>query len=406
MMIGFFFGFALLSRTAAESSCESEVCNNNDDGHKSNIHLEMLARCHALKNVDEAACSAAGCDWVLEKTGGHCTKRFSVPRLSDEAAHAGVGSEADVRAWGQRHCGALGWRVREGALPRVFDTFIFYNELELLEVRLNELTDVIDRFVLVEADRTFTFKPKPLHFKEHEAEFDPFLHQIAAFNCPLPAEPPGAADEYKRGWNREHAQRACVHSALAALPDDARPRATDIVLLSDVDEVPRREPILALKACEVDAAELERGIVFVERQHAYTFYYELSERSEWPGYANWPGTVAVSAAAFERLHAGSVRFARDNKALRRIYDAGWHFSPFPFGDAARVVDKLGAWAHQEERRQTAAYRDQRKWQAAIAQGDGCRKLVRRADYLALPLYVRDNRDKYEQFLLPESDLVD
>ena len=41
--------------------------------------------------------------------------------------------------------------ARRGPLPRVFDAFIFYNELELLELRLNELSSVVDNFVLVEA---------------------------------------------------------------------------------------------------------------------------------------------------------------------------------------------------------------------------------------------------------------
>lgn len=366
--------------------------------------MSELARC-ALVSGDSSACAASKCDWVSEKTGGFCTKRFAVPLLSDDERHAGL-DDASIRAWGASHCSSLGWPARQGELPRVFDSFIFYNELELLEIRLNELADVVDRFVLVEADRTFTFKPKPLHFKEHEAEFDSFAHLISAFNCPLPAEPPGAADDYKRGWNREHIQRACVHDALAQLAADARPRPTDIVLLSDVDEVPRREPILALKACAVDPAELELGIAFVQRQHAYTFYYELSDRSDWPGYTLWPGTVAVSGAAFERLRSGAVRFARDNKALRRMYDAGWHFSPFPFGDPARVVDKLGAWAHQEERRKSSEYRAEKRWQDAIESGLGCRKLTTRADYLALPQYVRDNRARYEQLLLPESELTD
>ncbi|MFB6187294.1 MAG: glycosyl transferase GT17 family protein, partial [Halobacteriaceae archaeon] len=36
-----------------------------------------------------------------------------------------------------------------------YDCFIFYNELDLLEIRLNELDDVIDEFVLVEGEKTF-----------------------------------------------------------------------------------------------------------------------------------------------------------------------------------------------------------------------------------------------------------
>lgn len=201
--------------------------------------------------------------------------------------------------------------------------------------------------MLVEADRTFTYKPKPLHYKQRADEFDAFAHKMTSYNCELPEFPQGAHDDYKRGWNREHYQRECIRTFLNALPAGEAPLPSDIVLLSDVDEIPRREPLLALKSCAVDPSELSAGFVFVQRQHAYTFYFELSEMSDWPGYALWPGTVAVDAATFLKVGPGTVRFLRDDrKTPRRFYDAGWHFSPFPFGDPSRIVDKLGAWAHQ------------------------------------------------------------
>ena len=51
-----------------------------------------------------------------------------------------------------------------GKVYKVFDCFPFYDELDLLEIRLNILNDVVDYFVLSEATRTFTGKPKPLHY--------------------------------------------------------------------------------------------------------------------------------------------------------------------------------------------------------------------------------------------------
>ena len=41
----------------------------------------------------------------------------------------------------------------------IVDCFPFFNELDLLELRLNELKDVVDVFVLSEATLTFTGKP-------------------------------------------------------------------------------------------------------------------------------------------------------------------------------------------------------------------------------------------------------
>ena len=51
---------------------------------------------------------------------------------------------------------------------KVFDCFKFFNELELLELRLMELYDVVDYFVLVEANKTHTGKEKKYLFEENK----------------------------------------------------------------------------------------------------------------------------------------------------------------------------------------------------------------------------------------------
>ena len=50
----------------------------------------------------------------------------------------------------------------------VIDCFPFFNELELLEIRLNELDPVVDQFVLIEATRTHQKKPKSLIYNENK----------------------------------------------------------------------------------------------------------------------------------------------------------------------------------------------------------------------------------------------
>src|SRR5437660_7612942 len=62
--------------------------------------------------------------------------------------------------------------------PALFDCFMFFNELDLLEIRLIELNGLVDYFVLVEATRTHTGFPKPLYFTEHKNRFAPFLDRI------------------------------------------------------------------------------------------------------------------------------------------------------------------------------------------------------------------------------------
>ena len=44
---------------------------------------------------------------------------------------------------------------------QVYDCFLFYDEFDILEIRLNILNDVVDYFVLVESSRTFSGNKKP-----------------------------------------------------------------------------------------------------------------------------------------------------------------------------------------------------------------------------------------------------
>ena len=60
----------------------------------------------------------------------------------------------------------------------IYDCFTFFNELDILEIRLNELNQVVDKFVLVEANRTFTNQKKPLYFQENKTRYQQFLPKI------------------------------------------------------------------------------------------------------------------------------------------------------------------------------------------------------------------------------------
>ena len=55
--------------------------------------------------------------------------------------------------------------------PKLFDCFVFFNELDILEIRLNTLDPLVDYFVLVESTHTFTGQDKPLHFEPNKTPF-------------------------------------------------------------------------------------------------------------------------------------------------------------------------------------------------------------------------------------------
>src|SRR5579859_7699219 len=114
----------------------------------------------------------------------------------------------------------------------VYDCFTFFNELDLLEIRLNVLNSVVDKFVLVEATLTHQGKPKPLYYNENKARYSGFHDKIIHV----------IVDKYpdyegKSSWVLEHHQRNMIMQGLKECQPD------DTILISDLDEIPRPELI-------------------------------------------------------------------------------------------------------------------------------------------------------------------
>lgn len=106
------------------------------------------------------------------------------------------------------------------------DTFMFRDELDMLQCRLEELSPIVDRFVLVESRTTHRNVAKPLHYAKNRDRFAPWHDKIVHVVADLPGDPDP--------WVNEHAQRDAARIALADLGDD------DVIMISDVDEFPPR----------------------------------------------------------------------------------------------------------------------------------------------------------------------
>ena len=60
----------------------------------------------------------------------------------------------------------------------VYDCFQFFNELDILKIRLHVLNPVVDRFVISEATETFSGLKKPLYYEENKELFAEFADKI------------------------------------------------------------------------------------------------------------------------------------------------------------------------------------------------------------------------------------
>lgn len=187
----------------------------------------------------------------------------------------------------------------------VVDCFTFFNELDLLEIRLEELDDVVDYFVLVEAGKTQSLLDKPFYFEENKDRYAKFLDKIV--HVKVEDYPDNRTDL----WQMENHQRNCILRGLAQLSLDD----SDIIMISDLDEIPRKSTINSIK--ERYLIDEIGAMSFVQDFYAYFLNLKCINQ-------HWVGTVAASYSIVQSEKPQGLRRMKD--FLARIPDAGWHFS--------------------------------------------------------------------------------
>ena len=198
-------------------------------------------------------------------------------------------------------------------MTRIFDCFTFHNEVDLLRLRVRMIGPVVDHIVIAEATQTHAGAQRTLQLDpELLNDFGPKVSVVVVDDMP-------GGD----AWARENHQRRAIARGLARL-DAAE---GDVVVLSDVDEIP-------------NPAVVERLPSFLgERSTELTmryFQYRLNLEIEWP----WP----LARAA--RWHPGAdLQLIREESNIPAISGAGWHFTYL--GDENRAREKLRDFAHQE-----------------------------------------------------------
>jgi beta-1,4-mannosyl-glycoprotein beta-1,4-N-acetylglucosaminyltransferase len=224
---------------------------------------------------------------------------------------------------------------------KIFDTFTFYNELDLLELRMNILGDIVDYFVINEATITFTGKKKPLYFAENKERFkkweDKIIHHVLYDNNQT-LEKYWKGVPYHRSMMEDdiyklpiHYQRACFHkdSAIYALLDHAQD--DDIILTSDADEIANPEAIKSINEW------FDPNNHYVLKGPVYYYYLNLLCEKE------WMGTRVSTMKMLKTMSVDKLRQSHQN--AWKVEDGSWHWSFF--GDADTVRAKMDAYEHQE-----------------------------------------------------------
>ena len=207
---------------------------------------------------------------------------------------------------------------------KVFDCFTFFNELDLLEIRLNELDEVVDHFVIVESDRTFTNAPKSRVFEENRSRFDRFAGKIIHVCVD---DMPGGANP----WKREQFQRNAILRGLGGAAED------DYILISDVDEIPRKSVLQKLIRQGGDCYGLRLWFFSLRLNNLNVAGPEVHTARPMLVRKRLLTTPEVIRKQRYQVNARGEGSAID--------DAGWHFTSI--GDADAVRAKIRSFSHQE-----------------------------------------------------------
>jgi len=164
---------------------------------------------------------------------------------------------------------------------RIVDCFQFYNELDILMVRLTELYDVVDAFVLVEATKTHSKGiSKPLYYAENKHLFEKYNNKIIHVVTDFTENYSFAKDitNVNEHWFREIYQRECIRVGLGTMklsPDD-------VIMICDVDEIPKRSTVAGFRNISlISRHKIQQNKVYSLVMTLYYYTIELTTPTKW-----------------------------------------------------------------------------------------------------------------------------
>lgn len=224
---------------------------------------------------------------------------------------------------------------------KIIDCFIFYNEIDLLNYRLNILNDVVDYFVIVESTHTFTGLEKELYFSKNKKLFEKFQHKIInVIVDDFPYKSPDIDFSRKDQWQNEFFQRNSITKGLGELSIDNN----DVIIIADLDEIPDPEILSKIKNNEIKVTVNSLGLDF--------YYYNLNTKIAFKkNIFNikreyiWRATKILLFENLENLlKRETIHDIRSNRKYP-VIKGGWHLSYF--GDEHEIQDKIRHFSHQE-----------------------------------------------------------
>ena len=294
---------------------------------------------------------------------------------------------------------------------KIFDCFMYFDEELVVDIRFNTLNEFVDYFVVVESK--FTHKGDKRDLKFNHKKFNKFKDKIIYL---IYDKPPQKIIEFKsedseeekstkyilNAAYRENGQRNYILKGL----DDAKDN--DIILISDVDEIPNLS--------NISWNEIKEKIILFKQD---MFYYKFNLRL--PDVI-WTGTKGCKKK--DLMNPQWLRNVKDRKyssfridtffsknkysSIKIINNGGWHFSNIK--TAKEIEHKLKSYLHHREfdqqplsvkqideiiRNKQAIY-DLKVDKRVNKIGNGNK--LEKYELTKLPIYIQENQNNYQEWI--------
>jgi len=216
----------------------------------------------------------------------------------------------------------------------LIDSFLFFNEAELVELRIKYLDKMVDYFVIVEANITHQGKKKGWNFpKILESNLKEFsekiqYHQLDINPEKIKNEESWIIDDIKGddAHKIDNFQRNYIKTACEKFSNE------DILIISDIDEIPSKKKLEFIMSCDFN-----KIAPVVLEQHLFHIDCNFLRLE------SWRGSIVTTIKICNAYSPHQLRRARNR--ISHFSDSGWSFSSF--GGPKKIKEKLEAFAHKE-----------------------------------------------------------
>ena len=263
---------------------------------------------------------------------------------------------------------------------------MYFDEDLVLDIRLNTLYEIVDKFVIAEATRDHAGKEKKLNFNiEKFSKFKKKIEYLIVDDLPINVK------SNKKGWHENHIRDQFQRNALARGYE--KYDAEDLIMISDIDEIPDPKKIKEFNLKNKYACFLQKNF------QSKINLLNVSD-GEWPGTKicqkkylkspQWLRNIKIKKKSFWKIFSRKIQL---------INNGGWHFSFLK--DPVSIRKKIISYSHQEFNKKK--FIEEKNIKIKIKKGKDL--FDRNIKYKAIkvdktfPLYIRKNKEYFKDWIL-------